>query len=388
LTKEAAVKRLLYISTIIFGALAFAACDGDSPTGLDDSLLEHREGPPGHSGHVTVMTRNLYIGANVDPIIEAAIAGRLDLIPDLVDQAFATMVHTSYPERAAAIADEIAAADPDLIGVQEAYFIQGGGVTLDFIGILQQQLLGRGLDYYIAGAIQNTAVAVPGGAVGVVALVDYDVVLARGDVKTDKVVAQNFVTNFPPFSIGGEELQILRGFVAVDAKVDGRKYRFVNTHPEPGPGPAAEIRQGQIAELIAYLDDEKLPVIIVGDMNTDGYTRRPGYTMLIDAGYEDAWVEYAGRRKPGLTAGHAPDLSNETVDFTQRIDLILVSRLERARVDIVGDEVEDRFLASGGYYLWPSDHAGVVGKLVVPARRDHFAWDRRDRRDKFTARSW
>ncbi|MEJ2238795.1 MAG: endonuclease/exonuclease/phosphatase family protein [Gemmatimonadales bacterium] len=372
------MKRLLYLSPLLAGALMFAACDTDSPTDLDDSLLEHRWGGPGKSGHVTVMTRNLYIGADVDPIIEAAAAGQPELIPGLVDQAFATMVYTNYPERAGAIADEIAAADPDLIGVQEAYVIEGGGVTLDFLGILQQQLLARGLDYYVAGSIQNTAVAIPGGQVGVVTLLDYDAVLARGDVKTGNVVTQNFATEFPPFSLGGQELQILRGFVAVDAKVNGQKYRFVNTHPEPGTGLAAQIRQGQIAELIAYLKDEKQPVIIVGDMNTDGYSREPGYAMLVDAGYEDAWVEYAGHRRPGFTSSHAADLSNETVDFYHRIDLILASRLEWARVDIVGDEVGDRFLSSGGYYLWPSDHAGVVGKLLVPSRR-HFA--RSDWRD-------
>ncbi|UCG88178.1 MAG: endonuclease/exonuclease/phosphatase family protein, partial [Gemmatimonadota bacterium] len=350
----------------------------------EDSLLEHRAGPPGKSGYVTVMTRNLYIGADVDPIIEAAAAGYPELIPGLVDTAFATMVYTNYPERAGAIADEIAAADPELIGLQEAYFIEGGGVQLDFLAILQQHLLARGLDYYVAGSVQNTAVAVPGGQVGMVSLVDYDVVLARGDVNTGNVVAQNYATSFPPFSLGGQWLQILRGFVAVDAEVDGRKYRFVNTHPEPGSGLAAEIRQGQIAELIAYLHDEKLPVIIVGDMNTDGYTRAPGYTMLREAGYEDAWVKYAGRREPGLTAGHAPDLTNETVDFYERVDLILASRLGWARVDIVGDEVGDRFLTTDGYYLWPSDHAGVVGRLHVPARPSHVAW--RNWRDG--RRSW
>jgi len=135
------MKRPLYLFPIVVAALAVAACDSESPTGLEDSLLEHRADPPGHSRYVTVMTRNLYIGADVDPIIEAAAAGQLDLIPGLVDQAFATMVYTNYPERAGAIADEILAADPDLIGVQEAYVIQGGGQTLDFIGILQQHLL-------------------------------------------------------------------------------------------------------------------------------------------------------------------------------------------------------------------------------------------------------
>jgi len=362
------MKRLLYLSPIIAGALMFGACDSDSPTSLEDSLLEHRAGPPGKSSYVTVMTRNLYIGADVDPIIEAAATGQPELIPGLVDQAFQTMMFTNYPERAGAIADEIAAANPELIGVQEAYVISVGEMVIDFTSILQQQLLARGLDYYVAGSIKNTDVMIPGDQAGVVSLVDYDVVLARSDVSTDNVVEQNYVARLPAFPLGDQELQILRGFVAVDANVDGRTYRFVNTHPESGAGYSALVRQGQIAELIAYLDDETLPVIIVGDLNTDGYTREPGYALLMDAGYKDAWVKFAGRRELGFTSSHAADLTNQTVDFHHRIDHILASRLGWAVVDIVGDEVGDRFLTTGGYYLWPSDHAGLVGQLHVPAK--------------------
>ena len=362
------MKRSLFLSPFVAAALMFAACDSDNATGLEDSLLEKRTGPPGNSHHITVMTRNLYIGADVDPIIEAAATGQPELIPGLVDQAFQTMMFTNYPERAGAIADEIAATNPELIGVQEAYVISVGELVLDFTWILQQQLLARGLDYYVAGSIKNTDVMIPGEAAGMVSLVDYDVVLARGDVSTDNVVEQNYVTRLPAFPLGEQQLQILRGFVAVDANVDGRTYRFVNTHPEPGPGFSAQVRQGQIAELIAYLDDETLPVIIVGDLNTDGYTREPGYALLMDAGYKDAWVKFAGHKEPGFTSSHADDLTNETVNFYHRIDHILASRLGWARVDIVGDEVGDRFLTSGRYYLWPSDHAGLVGQLHVPAR--------------------
>ena len=114
------MKRSLFLSPFVAGALMFAACDSDNATGLEDSLLEQRTGPPGNSHYITVMTRNLYIGADVDPIIEAAATGQVELIPGLVDQAFQTMLFTNYPERAGAIAHEIAAANPELIGVQEA----------------------------------------------------------------------------------------------------------------------------------------------------------------------------------------------------------------------------------------------------------------------------
>ena len=44
------MKRLLYLSPIIAGALMLAACDNDSPTGLEDPLLEHRGGAAGQVG--------------------------------------------------------------------------------------------------------------------------------------------------------------------------------------------------------------------------------------------------------------------------------------------------------------------------------------------------
>jgi endonuclease/exonuclease/phosphatase family metal-dependent hydrolase len=366
------MKRFITLSMAVAAALSFAACDNDQTTGLEDSLLEKRSGPPGNSRYLTVMTRNLYVGGDVDPILEAAGAGRLDLIPGLVDQAFATMMLTNYPARAGAIADEIMEANPDLIGLQEVSVIQAGELEVDFLEILQMQLQARGLNYYVAGSVLNIEASVPSGLGVWVTLKDYDVVLARQDIDTYNAVGRNFATRYPPFVLGEQQLDILRGFVAVDAVVDGRTYRFVSTHPESGSGFGAQIRQGQIAELVDYLSDETLPVIIVGDLNTDGYTREPGYEIFMDAGYKDAWVRFAGKTQPGFTSGHDADLQNETATpFYHRIDLILASRLGWARVDIVGDDPSDRFPVEANgtaYWLWPSDHAGVVGQLHVPAQ--------------------
>ena len=73
---------------------------------------------------------------------------------------------------------------------------------------------------------------------------------------------------------------------------------------------------------------------------------------------------------PGYTANHAPDLRNETVTLHKRIDFILarnepgsapLSILDSVFAIVVGDELNDR-TPSG---LWPSDHAGVVARMVI-----------------------
>lgn len=369
------MQRNLPLTLLVAGGLVFTACNDSQLTGFEDQLLEKRVGARGNSSSAVIMTRNLYVGADVDPILEAAATGEsLDSIIKLVNGAFEMMLFTNYPARAGAIADEIMATDPHLIGLQEASLIQVGEIgetpdlEVDFVEILLAQLQARGLDYEVASSVENVNVTVPRSLTEVVTLVDYDVILARSDVPTSNPADVRYQAALGPFDLFGQTLTVFRGFAAVDAVVDGRKFRFVSTHTESA---SDLIRQAQIAELIQHVAGATLPVVVVGDLNTDGYTREPGYQMLMDAGFKDAWVRYAGYKDPGFTSGHASDLQNETAtSFHHRIDLILATQLGWASVDIVGEEPGDRFpvQANGDtYYLWPSDHAGVVGQLHIPA---------------------
>ena len=66
---------------------------------------------------ITVMTRNIYVGADVDRVI----AGEEGALQAVMEQLFST----SYPDRAGGLANEILSARPHLIGIQEASFIAG-----------------------------------------------------------------------------------------------------------------------------------------------------------------------------------------------------------------------------------------------------------------------
>lgn len=376
-------------------AMVLAACSDDAITGNDPFLPQVRGedwlGPSEAHSAVTVMTRNVYVGTNVDKILEASSAQE---IPFLVAEAFQTLLSTDFQERAEAFAREIAEHKPHLVGLQEISTVRrqspgdaafGGAVPatmvlFDYLDILMDALGAWGLDYRVAAVVTNADVEVPmyTGADPIpfddIRLTDFDVVLARGDIGISDVVERNYVAELRVPIDGGGVIVIPRGFTSVKATVAGNQYRFVNTHLEPAD---QATKQAQADELIGALQGETLPVILVGDLNTpapDG----PVYNTFLDAAYLDLWNERVNAADgDGFTANHADDLRNETVTLEKRIDFVLArnqppgtrhrpsdagrSVLGAAFAIVVGDELVDR-TPSG---LWPSDHAGVVVRVMA-----------------------
>jgi endonuclease/exonuclease/phosphatase family metal-dependent hydrolase len=343
------------------------------PADLEEWLgtgLLHRAGP------IRAMSYNLYIGTDVDRVI-AAPPGEFD---QRVQEALATFISTDFGERSGAIADQIAAAEPDVVGLQEVYVISTQGVpsvpdmTVDFLQILMAQLGARGLDYVVVAQETLTQLMLPlgGGGVG---LVDSDVLLVRGGLQVANPAAVVYQTKLTvPF--GPTTLDILRGYTAADVTVGGKAYRIVNTHFEPRQ-PAVQVQQAQAAELVAALAGEELPVILMGDLNSGPADQDPAapYRQLSAAGFGDAWSHRVPRDprgdEPGYTCCQDADLRNASPTLVERIDLILVrndfgilprSIVGPSRTEVIGDEQADR-TASG---LWPSDHAGVVSTMRLP----------------------
>jgi hypothetical protein len=345
---------------------------------------------------VKVMTRNLYVGGDIFRVVEAVNDPDPLAIPIAVAGVFQTVQHTNFFERAEAIADEIQRYKPHLIGLQEVStilmqepgdFLVGNPapaevVVYDYIEILMDALAARKLKYEVAYTVTDADVELPmfvdfsGGVLTYndLRLIDHDVILVRKGVTTWNPVAQNFLYNVG-MDIGGVALEFTRGFVAVDAEVEGEVYRFVNTHLEIGGEPGSDfalVQALQMQELLTILSFESLPVILVGDFNSDPEDDVsvhpvygeivPPYMQAVAAGYTDIWTP---RGKPaGLTCCFNEEADDPDAELYERIDHIFLLpqyalALEKAMAVTTGDKEID--MTSSG--LWPSDHAGVIGRI-------------------------
>ena len=73
------------------------------------------------AGPLKVVTQNLYVGADIFRIFEAQTP---EDIPFVVAEILGTVFATDFPERAEAIADQIARTEPHLIGLQEVSLLR------------------------------------------------------------------------------------------------------------------------------------------------------------------------------------------------------------------------------------------------------------------------
>ncbi|HEY0972528.1 MAG TPA: endonuclease/exonuclease/phosphatase family protein [Gemmatimonadales bacterium] len=347
---------------------------------------------PGARG-ITVMTRNLYLGGD---ILSLAQPSPLP-IPVRTAQLWAQIQASDFPERAGAIAREIAEADPLLVGLQEVpvYRIDPTGdaafggttpatvVALDFLATLQDSLAALGLDYRVAAVQELTDVELPVlTSFGPpptfidVRYTDREVILARGDVPTGDAESGVYDARLS-MTISGITISALRGWVSVEATWGGVAFRFVSTHLETDG--AAPVQEAQARELLAVLGDEALPAILVGDFNSEAdRSSTDTYAILVDeGGFHDVWPE-AHRKDPGYTSPLPSSLFGPA-NLHQRIDLIFVRQPAKAspaagivggvHADVVGEEPGDR-TASG---RWPSDHAGVVAIIRLPKGQPNVA---------------
>jgi len=357
-------------------AVGLAACQSDSTSSSTTAdLTATREGA------VRVYTQNLYVGADVDKVIAAPPAQ----LPAALLQALSTFVATDFPSRAGRIADAIGVQKPDLIGLQEVSHltVQGLGIVgfpdidVDFIPILSAQLAARGLQYDVVAVSPNTDITIPlplpDGSFGVIALKDFDAILVRHGITTGNVVTKNYQAKFST-SLGPIPLDILRGYAAADVTVRGRAYRFVVTHPEPR-GTGLPIQAAQAEELISDLAGTTLPLIVVGDFNSNPSAPEAAapYNQMLAAGYLDTWTRRNTEPGEGPTCCQIEDLTNPVSAHVQRIDFVFVKNPSApagplggpVQIRLFGDDAEEK--TSNG--LWPSDHAGVFEVLRVSFER-------------------
>ena len=340
--------------------------------------------PPGEPNNkkVTVMTRNLYLGTGLTDIVTAP---TFPQFVEAVTRARQNVIDTDFAARADALATEIQQAGPDLVGLQEASLwrtqtpadLSGTPNATtpfqDFLAILQSELAERGLAYTAVATSTNADVEAPyldpaapvnpvvGLPLSDIRLTDRDVILARSGVATSNPQNGHYAAQLTVPTAAGSTVSFTRGWTSVDATVNGASFRFFNSHLETeSPVPAIQVAQG--AEALGIITASPLPVIVVGDFNSDAAgTTTPTYANLIAGGLVDAWPA-ANRNDPGLTCCQNELLTNPVSENATRIDLVLTrGDWQAKKVSTVGAAP----FRGAPAPLWASDHAGVVAELKL-----------------------
>lgn len=331
---------------------------------------------------LTVMTQNMYLGANIDLLLTATSPEEFALV---FQQLFTS--NAEGFQRAQKLAMQIIEEEPHLVGLQEVtrytFTTPAGTQTMDFLEILKAYL-----DYfhfinetpytwtYYRNDMTFSGDIVVSPDLPVVTYTDADAILVRSGVETPGGATKVIYDAFEEFSLGLNTLEMRRGYLAVTAMVDGHSYRFANTHLEVQR--FAETHNAQAAQLIEELEESTVPVVLVGDFNSAANNdaspeqETDAYRAFRRAGYSDLWLRERGS-VTGYTCCQGPDLTNPISELSQRLDLIMVRYGKagfggQSKVEIIGEEVADRFpvLDGGGNLvvtLWPSDHAGVVATI-------------------------
>jgi endonuclease/exonuclease/phosphatase family metal-dependent hydrolase len=358
------------------------------------------------SAKITVMTRNVYLGADLGPAIGAASLGEAI---DGAGEIWNEVVSTNFPERAVPLGDEILEAKPHLVGLQEVAlwrvqepgdlgWSESGGVgtpatepRYDFLELLMDQI---GSDYKVVGVQDEFDAELPAdtdqnnetgdplfGSDLDARLTMRDVILVR---KGSKVKAKKSSVQMAHFQnkyvadVGGVPVEADRGWISVEAKykknkkTKPNKFRFVNTHLEAFGDP--EIREEQAMELFngqGYGEgplNTKKKVVLVGDLNSGlpdphnigaggGGSGDPEDTLAFEA-----LLGFGMQDRGAVQSCCYSDLFDPAATFTHTVDHVLVKpNAKLLNSFVTGNDASER-TPSG---LWPSDHGGVVSKLKL-----------------------
>jgi endonuclease/exonuclease/phosphatase family metal-dependent hydrolase len=319
---------------------------------------------------LTVMSRNLYLGADLIPLAAAPDRAAFE---QAATQRWQIVQATNFPVRAKALAAEVRREKPDVIGIQEAAIWRRGPdgvkdgsatpattVVYDLLKTFQKELKARGQRYRVVKTQNEFDFEAPTSLGYDIRLTQQDAILVRSGVRARNAKSRNYKDALTiPTQVG--PAKILRGWVSADVTVDGERFRFVNTHLEAYSG---GISGSQAKELLSRTGPTrtKLPVVLTGDLNSAPNDPAPGrdaYRAVTGGGFTDIMKRL---KKTANTCCQDERLDNPQSKLTRRIDFIMTKGKFRALSgDVLGESPSDR--VSG---LWPSDHAGVVATLRFP----------------------
>ena len=312
---------------------------------------------------IKVITYNLYQGSELTHSIAA---GSISALPAAVAADWRDVQRSDFPARAAVIAAEIKAANPDVVGLSEAALwrtqapsnlsVRATNVAYDYVAILEQALQKAGAGYHTVAIVENFDLQAPGsfpsGSMDI-RLTDRVAIIARNGVKTAHPKTANYKAT-ASITAAGIKFVIKDGYAATDVKIGGKAIRFVATHLD---ALTESVRTAQAKELVKGPTRGAKPLVLVGDFN--GKTSSAAYHSLVGSGLKDTWSQ-AYPSAPGLTCCHNPDdLVADTPPFSERIDYVFARGLKPVSLAIAGLGAADRTPAM----MRPSDHAGLAATL-------------------------
>jgi len=320
---------------------------------------------------LNVMTRNMDAGSDFWYVLTAD-PNDLSAILVAITQTYQEMLNSNIAQRADGIAAEIQKQHPDMIALQEVTTLSSGPygsteltVVVSGLDSLMAALKTRGLHYKAIVVQKNADISLPAFDANYqnmiqVGLTDYDAVLVRTDLPAaDLKVRNQQADHFSAaatlnFTVAGQSIPFLRGWITVDVKVRGKNYRFATTHLETF---SPDYQAAQTNELLSGPLNTELPLILAGDLNSDAHApsweHGPAYGILTSAGFVDVWSKIHPNNA-GITWPLFLEDSGIGPSTPQRIDLILTNGSGVAPMRIV---LTGRSPRNG---LWSSDHAGVA----------------------------
>ncbi len=357
------------------GLAVTAACQKDDPLSPQSSARFQSAQVNEGARTVSVMSRNIYVGFNGDAVIAALARGNPDSIAAALQMAIGQLQRTNFAVRAAVFADEVAKQRPHVVGVQEAYKIYADlnalGVPVvideDHLAMLRAAFAARNLPYALVDSVMDVDMQpFPG-----ISIVDREAMFVDTSrvTITGPVIAKQFDYNIGVIAPGIDKKT---GYIAAPVSIGGVNLTFVTTHLESDLGPGtyelvAPLRAAQAMEIAAVLGTG--PAIVVGDLNDHAGSGM--YQVFQGAGFQDVWPTLHPDLVGNTDTCVPQDLSGNAANCQDRIDFIFARGLVQpdagllGSMKLVGITPNERTAVPDGY-LWPSDHAGLVGNILLP----------------------
>jgi endonuclease/exonuclease/phosphatase family metal-dependent hydrolase len=385
----------------VLGLLAFA---GLSLTRLAESA-EAADGDGRKGVVVKTMTYNAGLGSG----LSARFATTLDGLCERAGKNISEVDATNPPLRMRAIARNILRKKPDLVGLNEADAVLtqtpadngpllGGTsattVRYDYIQLILDRLNKGKRRYRLVTAHDEFEFEVKANLDGVgsgcdvsetdVRLITRNAILKRvgAGVRTSRLRQESYRHQVSFELLGGIPFPVPRGWESVDASVRGSKsFRFLHTHLEAfdnrkrntmldtstDPPTKAVVGNGavraiQADELVEGRAEARIPVVLVGDLNSNVPGVDPGdqkaFQRILAAGFK----RRSTQEPPSCCI--EDDSGGTIADFDHVVDHIMAK--PGGTIRLVSSSIVGRTKVNG---LFPSDHAGVFSALRLPRKR-------------------